>query len=65
MLQRIDVSKGIGIDKTNVSKESDIYQYWYFLNKGVKFQSYIVNRCYYLLMMSMNLSDIYIFIYKY
>ena len=39
MLQRIDVSKGIGIDKTNVSKESDIYQYWYFLNKGFKFQS--------------------------
>ena len=27
---RIDVPKGIGINKTSASKECDIYQYWYF-----------------------------------
>ena len=31
-----------------------------FLNKGFKFQSYVCNRCHDLLMMSMNISHIYI-----
>ena len=35
-----------------------MYRYWYFLNKGFKFQPYVCNRCHDLLMMSMNLSDI-------
>ena len=30
---RIDVSEGIVIDKTNKSKECDICHYWYFLDK--------------------------------
>ena len=35
-----------------------ISHYWYFLNKGFKFQQNVCNRCHDLLMMSMNLSDI-------
>ena len=35
---RIDVSEGIDVNKTSASKECDIRQYWYFLNKGFKFQ---------------------------
>ena len=35
----IDVSKGIDVNKTSISKEYDICHYWYFLNKGFKFQS--------------------------
>ena len=31
---RIDVSEGIDVKKTSVSKECDICHYWYFLNKG-------------------------------
>ena len=54
---RIDASEGIDVNKTSTSKEFDIYHYWYFLNKGFKFQSNICNRCHGLLMMSMNLSD--------
>ena len=38
---RNDVSEGIGVNKTSQSKECDICQYWYFLNKGFKFQSYV------------------------
>ena len=36
---RIDVSKRIDVNKTSKSKECDICHYWYFLNKGFKFQS--------------------------
>ena len=46
------------INKTSASKECDIYHYWYFLNKGFKFQPYVCNRFHDLLIMSINLSDI-------
>ena len=42
------------------NRKSDICQYWYFLNKGFKFQPYVCNRCHDLLIMSMNLSGIFI-----
>ena len=29
---RIDVSEGIDVNKTSVSKECDICHYWYYLN---------------------------------
>ena len=47
---RIDVSEGIGINKTSVSKECDICHYWYFSNKVFKFQTYVCNRYHDLLM---------------
>ena len=37
---RIDVSEGIDINKTNKSKECDICHYCCYLNKGFKFQPY-------------------------
>ena len=55
---RIDVSERIDVNKTSKSKERDICHYWYFLNKGFKFQPKVCNRCHDLLMMSMNLSVI-------
>ena len=55
---RIGVSEGIDVNKTSESNESDIYHYWYFLNKNFKFQQNVCNRCHDLIMMSMNLSDI-------
>ena len=36
----------------------DICHYWYFLNKGFKFQPNLCSRCHNLLMVSMNLCDI-------
>ena len=53
----VDASEGIDVNKTSESKECDICHYWYLLNKGFKFQTYVSNRCHDLLMMSMNLSD--------
>ena len=54
----IDISEGIDVNKTVASKECDICHFWYFLNKGFKFQLNVSYRCYDLLMMSMNLNDI-------
>ena len=55
---RIDVYKGIDVNKTSRSKEYDIYHYWYLLNYSFKFQPIVCNRCHDLLMMSIKLSDI-------
>ena len=55
---RIDVSEGTDVNKTSASKECNICQYWYFLSYRHEFQPNVCNRCHYLLMMSMNLSDI-------
>ena len=52
---RINVFEGIDINKTSAPKYCDICHYWYFLNKGFKFQPYVCNRCHDLLMMSMNI----------
>ena len=41
-----------------MSKECDICHYWYFLDKGFKFQRYICNECHDVLMISINLNDI-------
>ena len=54
---RIDVSKEIDVNKTTESKECDICHYWYFLNKGLKFQPDVCNGSHDLLMISMSLSD--------
>ena len=62
---RIDVSEEIDVNQTSQSKECDISHYFfiffYFFNRGFKFQINICNRCHDLLIMSlMNLSDIVI-----
>ena len=40
---RIDLTEGIDVNMTSESKECDICCYWYFLNKGFKFQPYVCN----------------------
>ena len=55
---RTDMSDGININKASASRECDICHYWYFLDKGFKFQKNVYNGCHDVLMMSMNLCDI-------
>ena len=55
---RIDISEGINVNTTSESKECGICHYWYFLDKGFKFQPNVYNGCCNVLMMSMNLSNI-------
>ena len=42
---RIDISEGIYVNKTNASKECDICHYWYFKHIGFKYEPYICNVC--------------------
>ena len=49
---KIDVSEGIDVNKTSVSKESIICHY--FLDKGFKFQPSVCNKCYDVLKITMN-----------
>ena len=43
---RIDISEGINVDKTDRSKECMFCHYWYFLNKNFKNGLYLCDGCY-------------------
>ena len=43
---KIDISKGIDVDKTNESRECKFCHYWYFLNKNFKYGPYLCDGCY-------------------
>ena len=60
---RIDISEGIDLAKSNNSKEYMICLYWFF-NHGFKFQDYVFNGCHDLTMFSVTISDIAIITVK-
>ena len=39
--ERIDISEGIDVNKTNLSKECDICYCWYFKDIGFKYEPYL------------------------
>ena len=56
--QKIDISEGIDINKTNVSKECGLCHYWFFKDIGFKFEEHICNKCHDLLTIAYSLKDI-------
>ena len=44
--ERIDISDGIDISKTNKSKECMFCHYWYFLYKNFSYGPYLCDGCY-------------------
>ena len=60
---RIDVSKGIDVAKSNNSKECVICHY-FFLNHGFEIQYYVCTGCHDLSMLCLNISDITIITVK-
>ena len=54
----IDVSEGIYINKTNASKECDIFHYWYFLDKNFSHKPYLCNECHDLMHKDLNINDV-------
>ena len=42
---KIDISQGIDVNKTNLSKECDICHYWYFKDTGFKYELNFCNGC--------------------
>ena len=54
---RIDISEGIDLAKSNNSKECMICHYWLF-NYGFVFQDYVCSGCLDLTMLCLNISNI-------
>ena len=55
---RIDISEGIDVYKTNFSKECDIFHYWYFKEIGFKREPYLCNSCHDLMQKNMSFNNI-------
>ena len=55
---RINVSEGIVINKTNASKECHVCHYWNFQDIGLKYEPYICNGCHDLMQKTMNFNDV-------
>ena len=55
--ERIDISEGIDINKSNESKECMICHYWYFKDIRYKYEPYVCNGCYDLSMTVYDLGD--------
>ena len=55
---RIDISEGIDVNKTNLSKECDICHYWYFKNIGFKYEKYLCNGCHDLMQKAISFNNV-------
>ena len=55
---RIDISEGIDVNKTSLSKECDICHYWYFEDIGFKYEKYLYNGCHDLMQKAMSFSNV-------
>ena len=48
----------IYFNKSDKSKECDICQYWYFLDKNFKYAPFLCNECHNLMRKAMNFNDV-------
>ena len=55
---RIDISEGTDVNKTNLSIECDICHYWYFEDIGFKYEKYLYNGCHDLMQKAMSFSNV-------
>ena len=55
---RIDISEGIDINKTNKSKECMLCHYWYFLDKNFSYGPYLCDGCYNMMQKSIDFKNI-------
>ena len=56
--ERIDISEGIDVNKTNLSKECDICHYWYFKDIGFKYEKYLCNGCHDLMQKDISFNNV-------
>ena len=55
---KIDISEGIDVNKTNLSKVCDICHYWYFKDTGFQYELYICNGCHHLTQKAMSFNNV-------
>ena len=55
---RIDISEGVDVNRTNLSKECDIFHYCHFKNIGFKYEPYLCNGCHDLMQKAMSFNNV-------
>ena len=55
---KIYISEGIDINKTNASNECDVCHYWYLLDENFNYEPYGRNGCHYLMQKAINFNDV-------
>ena len=55
---KIDISEGIDINKTNSSKECKICHYWYSKDMSFKYESHLCNGCHGLMQKTVSFNNI-------
>ena len=55
---RIDISEGLDIDKTNKSNECKVCHYWCFKYIGLKYEPHLCNGCHGLLPKAISFNNI-------
>ena len=55
---RINVSEGIDVNKTNLLKQCDICHYWHFKDIGFKYENYLCNGCHDLMQKAMSFNNV-------
>ena len=55
---KTDISEGIQVNKTNVSKEYDICHYCYFKDIGFTYEPYLCYGCHDLMQKAMSFNDV-------
>ena len=56
--ERIDISEGIDLIRSNKSNECNICYYWYFLDKHFKYEPYLCYGCHNLMGKAINFNDV-------
>ena len=56
--ERIDISDGIDVGMSDISKECMLCHYWYFLHKTFSYGPYLCDGCYNILQKSINFKNI-------
>ena len=55
---RIDISEGVDVNKTSLSRQCDICHYWYFKNIAFKYEPYLCNVCHDLMQKAMSFNNV-------
>ena len=62
--EKIDISEGVDINKTNKSKECMLCHYWFFLDNDFSYEPYLCDGCYNIMQRSNNFKNIAIEVKK-
>ena len=62
--ERINISEGVDLNKTNKSKECMLCHYWYFLHKNFSYGPYLCDGCFNIMQKSIDSKILILFTLK-